>query len=81
MMEHWDTGALGCWSIEILAHWDTGAHCHCNRKFECGNLLEFDLNADCIHECNCTRNPMLLSLSRNNSPMAPELVSEKSSDF
>ena len=63
MMEHWGSGALGCWSIGILVHWDTGAHCRCNRKFECGNLVEFDLSAVCVHECNYTRIPILLSLS------------------
>ena len=62
MMEHWGSGALGCWSIGILVHWDTDAHRHCNRKFECGNLVEFDLSADCVHECNCTRSPISLSL-------------------
>ena len=59
MMEHWSSGALGCWSIGILVHWDTGAHHRCNRKFECGNLVEFDLSTDCVHECNCTRSPIL----------------------
>ena len=62
MLEHLDDGALGFWSIGILVHWDTGAHCHCNRKFECGNLVEFNLSADYVHECNCTRSPIFLSL-------------------
>ena len=43
----------------MMEHWDTGAHCRCNDKFECGNLVEFDLSADCVHECNCTRIPIL----------------------
>ena len=51
MMEHWGSGALGYWSTGMLVHWDSGAHCRCNRKFECGNLVEFDLSADCVHEC------------------------------
>ena len=63
MMEHWDIGVMGCWSIGILVHWDTGAHHHCNRKFKCGNLVEFDLSADCVHECNCNRSSISLSLS------------------
>ena len=46
MMEYWGS-----------VHWDTDAHCHCNYKFECGNLVEFNLSADCVHECNCTRIP------------------------
>ena len=53
---------MGCWSTGILVHWDTSAHCCCNRKFECGNLVEFDLSADCAYECNYTRIPILLSL-------------------
>ena len=47
-----------------MEHWDTGAHCRCNHKFECGNLVEFDLSADCVHECNCTRIPILLCLNK-----------------
>ena len=62
MMEHWGSGALGCWNIGILVHWDTGAHRRCNHKFKCGNLVEFDLSADCVHECNYTRSPILPSL-------------------
>ena len=65
MMEHWGSGALGCSSIGILVHWDTGAHRRCNCKFECGNLVEFDLSADCVHECNCTRIPIFLSLQKS----------------
>ena len=49
-------------------HWDTGAHRHHNRKFEYGNLVEFDSSADCIHECNRTRIPIFLSL---NVPLPP----------
>ena len=62
-LEHLGTGAMGCWSTGILVHWDTGAHCRCNHKFECGNLVEFDLSADSVHECNCTRIPIFLSLT------------------
>ena len=62
MMEHWGTGVMGCWSIGILVHCNTGAHRRWNRKFECGNLVEFDLSADCDHEYNCTRSPISLSL-------------------
>ena len=62
MLEHSDDGALGVWCTGMLEHWDTGAHRRCNRKFECGNLVEFDLSADCVHECNCTRSPIFLSL-------------------
>ena len=46
----------------MMEHWDTGAHCCYNRKFECGNLVEFDLSADFVHECNCTRSPIFQSL-------------------
>ena len=71
VLEHWDTGTLEYWCTGILVHWilvhwDTGAHCCCNRKFECGNLVEFDLTADCVHECNCTRSPVLLSLTSSS---------------
>ena len=66
-------GALELWSIGILVHWDTGAHCRCNRKFECGNLVEFDLSADCVHECNCTKSPIFLSLKTLNSSDGPVL--------
>ena len=68
MLEHWGSGALGYWSTGILVHWDSGAHCHCNHKFGCGNLVEFDLSADCVHECNCTRSPIFLSLKIHLSP-------------
>ena len=62
MMEYWGAGALGFWCTGILVHWNTGAHCRCNRKFDCGNLVEFDLSADYVHECNCTRIHIFLSL-------------------
>ena len=55
-------GLIRCWSIRVLVHWDTGAHRRCHRKLECGELVEFDLSADCVHECNCTRSPIFLSL-------------------
>ena len=65
MLEHSDDGALGFWCTGMLEHWDTGAHRRCNRKFECGNLVEFDLSADGVHEYNCTRSPILHSLYIN----------------
>ena len=62
VLVHWDAGALGYWCTGVLVHWGTGAHRCCNCKFECGSLVEFDLSADCVHECNCTRSPIFLSL-------------------